>query len=221
MADRYTYVPLIGLFILATWGVADILEKWRVHKIVAAVLAAVVLSCFWVVTWIQVGYWHDDLSLYTHTLQVTNNNERMYNNRGNAYFRLRKFKEAVSDYTKAIEIDPGGKAYYNRALALLRLGDFSRAVSDLDKAIRNDPKSSRAYCGRGYALFKLGEYRRALDDLNEAVRIDPGYDDAYYNRGRTYDHLGDRKRVVEDMIAAARLGVDDAKSYLKEHGVEP
>jgi len=81
-ADRYTYIPYIGLFIMMAWGVPDLLKKWKYRKEILLALSALSILCLSIITWTQVGYWQDSITLYDHTLKVTDNNWFIYNNRG-------------------------------------------------------------------------------------------------------------------------------------------
>ena len=74
MADRYTYIPLIGLFIMAAWGVPELLKGWRYRKEVLFLSSALSLSCLFIVTWTQVGYWRNSITLFEHTFKVTDPN---------------------------------------------------------------------------------------------------------------------------------------------------
>jgi len=106
MADRYSYIPLIGLFIMCAWGIPELIRKWRYGKEILAMSATVILLILGMVTWIQVGYWQNSIALYDHTLNVTENNSLIHNNRGNEYLALKNYAQALVDYSKAIEINP-------------------------------------------------------------------------------------------------------------------
>ena len=115
MADRYTYIPLIGLFIMVAWGVPDLLKKWNYRKEILLTSSVLSILCLSIITWQQVGYWQNSITLYDHTLKVTDNNWLIYNNRGAAYNGLGNYRQAIEDYGRAIEIEPGyTDAYYNR-----------------------------------------------------------------------------------------------------------
>ncbi len=105
-ADRYTYVPLIGLFIMIAWGVPDLVGRWAQTRTVLAVLAATALAALTACTWIQLGYWKDSVSLFTHTLQVTTKNYVAHNNLGNALADRGEVEAAISQYTEALRIKP-------------------------------------------------------------------------------------------------------------------
>ena len=98
MADRYTYIPLIGLFIMVAWGVPDLLKKWNHRKEILLTSSALSILCLSIITWTQVGYWQNSITLYDHTLKVTDHNWLIYNNRGIAYNDLGNYRQAIEDY---------------------------------------------------------------------------------------------------------------------------
>jgi tetratricopeptide (TPR) repeat protein len=137
MADRYTYIPLIGLFIMAAWGIPGLLKNWRYQKEVLFALATLCLLCLLIVTRTQVGHWQNSITLFDHTLKVTEHNYFVYNNRGAVYVDLGNYKQAISDYDRAIEINPNyAEAYYNRGIPYIRLGNQKQAIEDLKTAAR-------------------------------------------------------------------------------------
>jgi tetratricopeptide (TPR) repeat protein len=186
MADRYTYVPLIGLFIMIAWGIPELLKKWRYCKETLFVSSTLICLGLLIITWTQVGYWHNNISIYDHTLKISNYNYLIH---------------------------------YNRGVAYLKLGDCNKAISDFDTAIEIKSEYAEAYGNRGVAYGILGNLGRAIEDFNKAIEIDPKYTDAYKNRGITYDKLGEHGQATEDMKAAAKLNNEDAKNYLRNHGV--
>ncbi len=158
MADRYTYIPLIGLFIMAAWGIPELLKKWRYCKEVFIASSALVLTCLFIVTWIQVGYWRNSITLFDHTLEVTNGNYIIYQNRGSAYCTLGDYRRAIEDYDRSIEINPRFvEAYHNRGVAYAYLGDYRKAISDYDRAIAMYPGYESAYQNRLLAIQSLGK----------------------------------------------------------------
>jgi protein O-mannosyl-transferase len=176
-ADRYTYIPLIGLFIAVAWGVPELMKEWRYRKKVLASLSALILLYFFALTWTQVGYWKNSISLFDYTLRVTNRNSIMHNNRGNAHLERGSYVQAIEDYDRAIEINPiYAAAYHNRGLAYGILGEHSRAIGDFDRAIEIDPKYAMSYYHRGMALGNLGRYEQAYEDLKTAAQL--GSEDA-------------------------------------------
>jgi hypothetical protein len=135
MADRYTYTPLIGLFIMVAWGVPDLMKKWKYRKEILWTLSALSILCLSIITWTQVGYWQNSITLFDHTLKVTDNNWLIYNSRGFTYSRLGNYRQAIEDFDRAIEIKPGYEmAYINRGAVYLMQGDNISGCADAQKA---------------------------------------------------------------------------------------
>jgi len=171
LADRYTYVPLIGLFIIVAWGVPDLLKSWPHRKKALIALSALCLLCLSIFTYRQIGYWRNSITLYDHTLAVTERNSAIYQNRGVVYHRLGKYAQALADYSNAIEINPKyGKAYVNRGIVYWNLGNHTQAVADFDKAIELNSKYGEAYRNRGLLNAILGNHVQAIDDMTTAAQ---------------------------------------------------
>jgi lipoprotein NlpI len=214
MADRYAYIPLIGLFIMAAWGVPDLLKKWNYRKEILFTLSALILLCLPIKTWTQVGYWQNSITLFDHTLEVTDDNWLAYNYRGSAYSGLGNYRQAMEDYDWAIEIKPGyAETYYNRGNAYTLLGNYRQAIEDYNRAIEFKPGDAMAYNNRGAAYTLLGNYRQAIEDYDSVIKITPNYADAYYNRGNVYGVLGQYQLAMEDFNKVIRLKPDYADAY--------
>jgi hypothetical protein len=148
-ADRYTYVPLIGLFIIVAWGISELSKKWRYRKEVLVASSAVVLVCFSMVTLTQVRYWRNTITLFDHTLNVTDDNSVAYNFRGTTHLAHGNDSQAVSDYDRAIEINPKYvDAYINRSVANARLGNHEREYEDYKSAARLGSKIAQDVLNR-------------------------------------------------------------------------
>lgn len=106
MADRYTYIPLIGLFIMAAWGVPALTKNLRYRQTILALLASAVIIASVVVTWQQLGYWRDSISIFRHALQVTSNNSLAHNNVGAVLYKKGDLDAAIKEYREAIVISP-------------------------------------------------------------------------------------------------------------------
>jgi tetratricopeptide (TPR) repeat protein len=216
MTDRYTYIPLIGLFIMVAWGVPDLLKKWKHRKEILLALAVLSILCLSIKTWTQVGYWQNSITLWNHTLKVTDYNGIAYNMRSVAYYQQGNYRQAMEDLNRAIEIHPGfADAYYNRGVVYNNLSNYRQAMEDLNRAIEIHPGFADAYYNRGVSYGGLGNYMRAIEDYGKAIEIRPDYADAYYNRGFTYENLGQHQRAIEDFNETIRLKPDDADVYCK------
>jgi len=221
VADRYTYIPSIGLFIMAAWGIPELFRNWRFRKEALFTMGALTLSCLFIVTTHQVGYWRNSITLFDHALKVTNRNYLIHQNRGSTYLKRGDHRLAIEDYDRAIEINPKyQEAYSNRGVAYVQIGNFSQAVQDFNKAIEINHADPDAYYNRGVAYFKLGNFSQAILDFNKAIEINHNYVGAYYNRGAVFSKLGNRNQAIDDFKTAAKLNDEDAKNLLKSQGID-
>jgi protein O-mannosyl-transferase len=214
LADRYTYIPSIGLFIMAAWGIPEIFKRRRYGKELLAVSSVLCLLCFLILTWIQTGYWRDSITLFDHALNVTENNAPMHNNRGNVLHSVGNYTGAIGDFNRAIEINPSFAAAYNgRGLAYHRMGNNMRSIEDFDRALEINPRYAGAYNSRGLAYYSMRSYSRSIEDFDKAIRIDKELAPAYNNRGNARDCLGDRNGAVEDFNRAIEINPEYADAY--------
>ena len=216
MADRYTYITLIGLFIAATWGATDLSKKWRIPKAVLPAISIVILVCLALVTCKQVGYWKSNLTLYDHTLEVTKNNWLIYNNRGNVHNSRGDYRRAIEDYNRALEIKPNyADAFANRGAAYNGLEHYNHAVADFSSALRIKPVYAEAYINRGAAYNNLGKHRLAIEDLNRGIEIKPGYAEAYFNRAVAHNARRHYSEAIEDFNRVIEIKPAYAVAYFQ------
>jgi tetratricopeptide (TPR) repeat protein len=172
MADRYTYIPLIGLFIMVAWGIPNLLKKWNYRKEILLTSSALSILCLSIITWIQVSYWQNNITLYDHTLKVTDNNWLAYNNRGEVYRGLGNYRQAIEDYDRAIEIKPRHvAAYNNRGNAYDGLGNYRQAIEDYDRAIEINPSYAEPYYNRGVCYLNHGDNIFSCRDARKACEL--------------------------------------------------
>ena len=206
MADRYTYMPLIGIFIAVVWGVADITKGSRVLRPAAAAAALAVLGALFALTRVQTGYWSNDETLFSHALAVTPDNVVARNTLGLALFERGRTREAVANYLEALRIEPNfPEVHNNLGNALVAEGRFEEAVAHFNQALRAKPDALRAMNNLGLALVKLNRLPEALGYFEEAVRRDPDFADAQSNLGNALSGLGRMDEAVEHYRQALRL----------------
>ena len=187
MADRYYYLPSIGLAVMLAWGIPALIQSEAIRKKVLFPAGIIFLALLSFISWNQCGYWKDNIELFSHALKVTDNNWLSYNNRGYAYNDLGNYNQAIKDLNKAIEIKSNDAiAYNNRGNAYSFLGNYSQAVEDFNKAIEIKPDYAMAYNNRGIAYAHFSDYKQAIEDYDRAIKINPDYADAYNNRGNAY-----------------------------------
>ena len=140
MADRYTYIPLIGLFIMAAWGIADLLKKWPLKKIVLIAWATVACFLLMARSWSQVQVWENSMTLFQQAIAATQNNYIAHSNLGLEYARRGNYKEAFSHYQKALQISPNfPDAHNNLGALLVSSGNVEDAIKEFRLALKADP----------------------------------------------------------------------------------
>ncbi|MBU4287520.1 MAG: tetratricopeptide repeat protein [Proteobacteria bacterium] len=174
MADRYTYIPLIGLFIIATWGISDLLKKWHYSKIILAVFAIILISAFSTRTYFQIKHWKNSAAVFENATKVTNYNWLAYNNLGLALMRNGKAEKAVFYYKKALEIKPDYLiALDNLGIALFQLGKLEEALSYYSEALKIDPEHAGIHNHIANVLAAQGKLEKAVNHYTKALTIDP------------------------------------------------
>jgi Tfp pilus assembly protein PilF len=191
MADRYAYIPMLGVLILAAWGVSDITRNRRLARDIAVISALVVVSGFAIVARGQLSYWADSETLFDHSQSVTANNYVAYNNLGEALAGKGKTDEAALWFAKAVETNPDyAAAQENLGMALIQKGSLDDGIVHAIRATQLDPHSYDAFNKLGAALAKKGQMDEAVADLNRAVEIDPSFAPAWANLGIVLDQQG-------------------------------
>jgi len=197
MADRYTYVPLIGLFIMVAWGVPDILAGWRYRKVVFALGSGLSLFILAILSWTQVQWWQNSLTLFEHTLRVTSENFLIHNKLGNVLFQKGDMKKAVAHYQEALRINPHFvEASNNIGNALVHDGDISQAIDYYRKALLQAPDYADAHNNLGFALARQGRIEEAIAHYREALRIKPDFAQAQYNLGMALADQGKNQEAL-------------------------
>jgi Flp pilus assembly protein TadD len=173
-ADRYTYLPQIGLYIASTWAVADLTASWRQQRIILGAAALLVIGTLIWSARIQTSYWRDSETLFSHALAVTRNNDVAENNLGIVLLQKGQLDEAISKLEAAIDLRPeNGPAHDNLAKALLQKGRFAEAMVHYRKFLEIEPGNVEARNILGTALIQQGHVREAIEQWQNALRIDP------------------------------------------------
>jgi tetratricopeptide (TPR) repeat protein len=210
-ADRYTYLPQIGLYIAVTWAVTDLTRSWRFQRIAlaaAAVLIGGALSCR---AWLQTSYWRDSETLFTHALAVTSNNDVALNNLGIIFLDKGQLDDAISKLQAAIDLRPeNAPAHDNLAKALLKKGQVAEAMVHYRKFLELEPTNVEARNTLGTALIQQGHVREALDQWQEALALQPENGNAASNLAWVFatcpeDSIRDGTRAVELAEKAFRI----------------
>ncbi len=217
MADRYTYIPLIGLFIMVAWGIEDIL-KGRHYRQAASLLSGIfVIGALALSSSQQLRHWKNSIELFSYANSVTRNNYLAQESLGSALVYEGKIEEAVGHFSEAIKIDPDvANGYYNMGVALEKLKKPEEAARFYAETIALMPNSERAHKNLGALLARAGRRDEAAAHFAEALRINPGYLNAHFNigvllfdRGNFYEALPHLSYVVR-----SDPGNEIARNYL-------
>jgi len=183
-ADRYTYVPLIGIFVAVVWTVGAMTERSRAPRWVAAVVAAAALLACAGLTRAQVDLWRDSVTLLEHTLRVTPPNPVAHLNLGAALARQGRLDDAVEQYREATRLEPRlAEAHYDLGVILARQGRLEEAIEAYEQARARAPREARIHVQLGVARAAQGRLEDAVEHYREAVRLAPGLLQARSNLG--------------------------------------
>lgn len=206
MADRYSYLPSIGLYIMAAWGVSDLMKN-NGHKVeILTLLAGVAVIASTTLTWRQLGYWRDNISLYQHTLRLTTGNYLIHYNLGLAFAEKGNLNDAIREYEEALRIRPTyADAHYDLGVALANRGDLDAAIVHYRKAIEIKQDNTDAHVNLGIALASKGWMDIAIQEFQEALRINPDNALAYINLGVALARKGQMDMAIQMFQAALRI----------------
>jgi tetratricopeptide (TPR) repeat protein len=214
MADRYTYLSLIGPFIMIAWSVPSLLQGWRHRRVGLALASTIVLSFLVVCTWVQLGYWKNSLTLFQHTIDVTIDNYFAHNNLGVALTRRGRLEEAIGNYNEALRIKPDeAEVHNNLGNALMARGDFEEAIDHYYEALRINPDFASAHNNLGSVLARMGKVDEAVNHYEEALRIKPDYAGAHYNLGKVLADQGSVDEAISHYTEALRIWPDWAGAH--------
>lgn len=210
MADRYTYVPLIGVFVAIAWGAPGLFRPSRWKEPLLATLAAGVLLALTAAAWVQASYWKDSLTLFSHAVEVTRDNWVAQMNLGVALGEQGRTEEEIGHYREAIRIRPAyPEALYNLGAALAQKGDLDGAIESYRRSLALWPANPQVLLNLGLALAGKGETKEAEQHYREALRLRPGFPLAHNNLGTLLAHQGKLAEAIPHFREAVRLSPSD------------
>jgi regulator of sirC expression with transglutaminase-like and TPR domain len=220
-AERYTYMPSIGLFLLIGVGVALLWEKadrkepvFLLNKkliISVCVLTIVFLS---IITVRQTRVWKDSITLWNHELEIYPKNQFALPNRAKAYAESGDIQNALDDLNRAIRENPlSSLAYIGRAQVYIQVQKYEEAIKDLDNYIKIKPDSPNGYGDRCGAHLQLGNAQQAINDCSRAIELNPKNEVAFNNRGFAHFLSGETDKAINDYSEAISLNPMDPGFY--------
>jgi tetratricopeptide (TPR) repeat protein len=216
MADRYAYLPLIGIYIMLAWGAAEITGQWRYRKIAAGILTTILCVVMITFTRTQLSYWKDNLTLFKHALAVTEDNTIMLNSLACALSENNQDDEAITQFKQVLRINPNfSLAHCNLGKVFFKQGKFSEAIDSFNEAlhIRKDWPDAYYYLGMAYA--KLGKSEAAVSNYNKALLLRPDYPEAHYRLGIALTEQGQYNSAIDHFNKALQAKPDWSEVYDK------
>lgn len=215
MADRYAYVPLIGLFIMLAWGGAAVVSYAPKARRVLAACAATCVLAMAVCAAIQTHYWRNSIVLFQHVTAVTPRNALAYKNLGSAFARIGQYNQAMVQYRKGIEIEPNdSELYASMGGAMAQLGRTAEAVQEYRKALAIQPDLARAQYDLANVLAKQRDFQGAIAAYSEVFRIQPDHWGATVNMGNALASLGRFEEASEFFLKALKLKPDNVDACM-------
>jgi len=219
MADRFTYIPMIGLYIIMVWTLAELTYKlrWKKNLLIYALVA--LLAGFSACTWNYLRYWKDSVSVFERALAVTGDNFYASNNYGLALLNAGRAKEAIRHFETANKLHPDeGGLLCNLASALKKVGRGREALPHLQKSLQLNPDSAEMHNNMGNLLAELGKNDEAITHYRKALILDPHFATAHLNfadflakQGKIVEAVGHYRKTIdlqpESIIAHGKLGL--------------
>ncbi len=213
LADRYTYLPLIGPAIALAWGASDWIGQRRIARVLGAAAAVSACLALGVIAWRQVGFWKSADALFEHAIAVTRDNGEAHYNLGIARLRSDRDEEAAAEFRKAIEIQPRDpRAHNNLGTAYHRLGRLDDAIAEYRATLAIDPGHRNARKNLALALSSEGRDREAADELRLVLRDEPLWGGGHRLLGLSLVRMGALAEGEEQLREAVRLEPGSAEA---------
>jgi len=209
MADRYTYVPLIGLFIITAWGFAELIAGWRNKKKLLVLAGASLIITLMVSSWFQVRHWKNSITLFQHAVEATSKNFLAYEKLGVALTARGKPAAAIMHFKEALRIKPDNEGVHlNLANALLSKGKIDECIRYYQKVLRDHPGYATLHHNLGVVLVREGKINSAIVHFRKAFRIKPDYAQAHNSLGVALVYQGLVEEAMVHFRKALRIKPD-------------
>ncbi len=191
MADRYTYIPLVGIFVMVSWGVPALLQSWRYRRALLAALTLLTLAALTMCTRVQLSYWKNGVMLFDHATRAVANNHIAYRLLGEALGQQGRFVEADRSFQEALRIQPDYEhGHMAWGVVLAKQKKIDEAMNHFTTVLRMNPGSADAHFNLGIMLVEKGKFEEAIDHYLEALKIQPGREDVHANVAAVYMEQG-------------------------------
>jgi tetratricopeptide (TPR) repeat protein len=206
MADRYTYFPLIGVFLASVWLIADLAPRWGLRPRVLASVAVALLLALGGATFVQAGYWHDSITLFRHARECDENNAVAASALGSTLGKEGRPAEALPLLQLAVKLAPqDAESHFNLAVELANAGHDDEAIAQYQAALALDDWDARSHNNLALLLWKRHEHQQAKLHFLRAIEVDKEHVSAYQNLGALCGELGDFAGCVANNQRALQL----------------
>lgn len=208
-ADRYTYIPSIGLFFIASHYLVPHLK----NKIVMMIASAILFFYGWL-TFQRTKIWHDSITLYTDAIDNGYKAAIIYNNRGAVLSDSLRNEEALKDFTSLVELKPKyPNGWRNKGLVHERLGQKEEAIKSFSEEIKNHPEDTKNYLSRGTLLEGKNDFERAIKDFSKMIELQPNNGEGFYARSEALGKSGKMQEALTDINKAIEFAPDNGQAY--------
>ena len=213
-ADRYTYLPLVGLFILVAWGVPDAMRRWSQAGVFIVGAAIAVVSACAVVARVQVGTWRDSRSLWEHALSVTADNYFAHGALGAVLVNEGRLDDGIAHLNASMRLRQGLATVENDlGKAMARQGRLNEAAAHFAEAVRIDPRFAEAAYNHGLALARLDRLDEAAARFADAIRLRPDLVDAHVSLGAVLARQGRQLEAIRELLEGLRLNPNQPEAH--------
>jgi len=208
-ADRYVYLPQIGLYLLVAWGLADLMRGWRGRKVVLGIAGGLALGGLAVTARVQTAYWQDNIKLWRHAVDVNPHNALAHDSLGVALGEQGQLDEAIRQFHEAIRLEPDhAEVHFNLGIALAQQGKLAEAIQHFERAIQLKPDHADANGSLGTALAQQGKLAEAIQHFERAIQLKPDFPEALNNLGTALAQQGKLADAISNYERALQLRPD-------------
>lgn len=205
-ADRYTYIPMVGISIMLAWGVSELIERFPRMSFNLRAASAVVCVVWLALTWIQVQYWRNSVTLFEHAIASTDNNYIAHLDLGAVLAEQGRTNDALRHLYASVEEKPEHNDAHDTLGAVLgRMGRTDEAADQFRQAIRIQPNDSEAYCNLGNVLLAQSKFADASVEFRQALRVQPDFTTAHFGLGAALLNLGQTDDAIAQFSETLRL----------------
>lgn len=217
MADRYAYTPLLGIFVIVAWWIADHFDESRRRSEVFAGSVAMFLIFFGALTWRQTGYWKDNFALFNHAIKLTGSNFIAENNLGEAYMQIGRPDLAYEHFLSTTQIKPGfGLGHYNLGIVLVERKEYPAALEEFQTAVRfgqDNAEIASAYHNIGIVMLDNNQQADAVRAFTQALELVPTKQTSLLARGLAQFQLNNFAAAEADFVAGANLAPNAGAAF--------